>query len=110
MKASGQKSPARRAIALALTWDGARQPVWTLPPRARAFLTGRSRELPSAQKMAELFAAGEVNEIRVCWVPRLKGGPDALAEPFFTASGKRLSFLPTKATPFGDILGVVYRR
>jgi hypothetical protein len=102
-------------IALALTWDGARQPARTLTPKARAFLTGKSGKspgvaVPSVRKMAELFADDHVREIRVCWVPRLKGGGAVLSEPFQTVTGMRLAFRSVRTVPFGDILGVVYRR
>jgi hypothetical protein len=86
MKRTGKKIPPNRVVALALTWDGARWPVRTLPPKARAFLTTRFRELPSVAKMAMLLAADEVKEIRVCWVPRLKGGKAVLSEPFPTSA------------------------
>jgi hypothetical protein len=100
------------AVALALTWDGARWPTRTLPPKARAFLAGNSRAatIPSARKMADLFADDQVSEIRVCWVPRLKGGDDVLAESFPAFAGKRIGFRAAKSVRFGDILGVTYRR
>jgi hypothetical protein len=99
-------------VALALTWDGARWPTRTLPSAARAFLAGKSRlaAVPSARKMAEFFAEGQVKEIRVCWVPRLKGGCDVLSEPFQTPAGKRIGFQSVKTVCFGDVLGVIYRR
>jgi len=102
-------------IALALTWDGARWPVRTLPPKARAFLKiklGQSSgdAIPSARKMTKLFADDKIREIRICWVPRLKGGSAALSEPFQTATGTRLAFRSTKTVRFSDILGVIYRR
>jgi hypothetical protein len=43
-------------------------------------------------------------------VPRLKGGDDVLVHPFPTPDGLRKTFCPVKTSPFGDILGVVYRR
>jgi hypothetical protein len=97
-------------VALALTWDGARWPARSLPPKARAFLSGRSRAVLSGRETAELFADDQVNEIRICWVPRLKGGNAVLSEPFGTPRGTRLGFQPIKTVRFGDILGVVYRR
>jgi hypothetical protein len=102
-------------IALALTWDGARWPVRTLPPKARAFLKVKSGKssgvaIPYVRKMAELFADDEVSEIRVCWVPRLKGGSEVLSEPFETPAGTRIGFQSVKTVRFGDILGVIYRR
>jgi hypothetical protein len=100
----------KQSIALALTWDGARWPVSSLPLKARAFLATRSRKIPSATKMATLLAADELKEIRICWVPRLKGGHDVLSGPFSTTSGKRLTYKATRTAQFGDILGVVYRR
>ena len=98
-------------VALALTWDGARWPVRTLPSAARAFLSGQSRlaAIPTTRKMAALFADDQVKEIRVCWVPRLKGGCDVLAEPFQAPVGKRIGFRSVKTVCFGDILGVIYR-
>ncbi len=79
-------------IALALTWDGARWPMHSLPPKARAFLA----------------AAGK--DLRICWLPRLKGGNDVLSQPFQTPTGRRIQYKAVRTTPFGDILGVVYRR
>lgn len=111
MKQTG-KAKAGRVIALALTWDGARWPVRTLPPKARAFLADKSRKVdaPSTRDMAKLFADDQVREIRVCWVPRLKGGNEVLSEPFPTPAGMRMKFRAARTTRFGDILGVVYRR
>ncbi|MCE0524150.1 MAG: hypothetical protein LV480_14690 [Methylacidiphilales bacterium] len=97
-------------VALALTWDGARWPVRTLPPKARAFLAGDSRGVPSRRKLAGLLADERVWEIRVCWVPRLKGGGDVLSEPFSTREGARLLFRAAKTVRFGDVLGVIYQR
>jgi hypothetical protein len=110
MKHSGKTDGKVSVIALALTWDGARWPVRTLPPKARAFLKRQSREIPSVRKMAQLFAGGRVREIRVCWVPRLKGGAAVLSEPFQTRAGKRIGFKSVKTVRFGDVLGVVYRK
>jgi hypothetical protein len=115
MRRAGKKASTGRVIALALTWDGARWPVRTLPPKARAFLKVKSGKssgdaIPSIRKMAKLFADDGVREIRICWVPRLKGGSEALSEPFPTATGTRLAFRSTKAVRFGDVLGVIYRR
>jgi hypothetical protein len=106
------KKPVSRVIAVALTWDGARWPVRTLSPNARAFLSGKSNQVlaPSRRKISRLFADDQVKEIRVCWVPRLKGGVDVLSDPFQAFDGKRLVFRPTKTIRFGDILGVIYRR
>jgi hypothetical protein len=99
-------------VALALTWDGARWPTRTLPPKARAFLSGESQgaTIPSARKMAELFADDQVREIRVCWVPRLKGGSAVLSESFQTPAATRIGFQSVKTVRFGDVLGVIYRR
>lgn len=99
-------------IALALTWDGARWPRRSLPKEARTFLAGKSPKMavPPADASADLFAHDRVKEIRVCWVPRLQGGPDVLSAPFATSTGKRLAFAPTRTVSFGDVLGVVYRR
>ncbi len=112
MKPSGAKRASRREIALALTWDGARWPVRTLPAKAQAFLAGRGgiSKRPSSRETAALLADDQVKEIRICWVPALKGGDDVLSDPFQTASGKRIPFRASQTVPFGDILGVVYRR
>ena len=101
-----------KRISLALTWDGARWPIRTLPPKARAFLAGKSiaAKNPTAREMAEIFADDQVSEIRICWVPRLKGGEDVLSDPFQTPEGARLGFKAIKTIPFGDTLGVIYRR
>jgi hypothetical protein len=101
-----------RVVALALTWDGARWPVRSLPPRARAFLADKSRRqsTPSAKSVAKLLSDDQVEEIRVCWVPRLKGGDEVLSEPFQAEGGKRLAFRSVKITRLEDYLGVVYRR
>ncbi len=108
MKSNGaKKSLAPRAIALALTWDGARWPVRSLPPKARAFLGGVPA-VPSPRTAATLFAQDQVREVRVCWVPRLKGGDTVLSEPF--PLEKRIGFRPVRIVRFGDVLGVVYKR
>jgi len=111
---AGSQKPetGRSVIAVALTWDGARWPVRTLPPKARAFLAGKFRgaSSPSAKTLATLFADDQVQEIRICWVPLLKGGGDVLAEPFSTPGGMRIGFRSVKTVRFGELLGVVYRR
>jgi hypothetical protein len=106
------KLPGAKVIALALTWDGARWPIRTLPPKARAFLAkpAPSAPVPSTRIMAELLRDDQVAELRICWVPRLKGGRDVLSDPFQTATGRRLGFKATRTVVIGDILGVVYRR
>ena len=112
MKRPVPKASAGRVIALALTWDGARWPIRALPPKARTFLAGRSRSAPapSSRNIATLFADDQVREIRLCWVPCLKGGNEVLSESFETPAGKRVGFRSVKTVRFGDILGVVYRR
>jgi len=97
-------------IALALTWDGARWPVASLPPKARTFLSAKGFSSPTRCEAARLLAADAVGEMRLCWVPRLKGGDDELAEVFPAPKGKRVPFRAVKTTQFGDVLGVVYRR
>jgi hypothetical protein len=96
-------------VALALTWDGARWPVRRLPTAARAFLKAQERG-PSVAKVSRLFAEDRVKELRVCWVPRLRGGEKVLCAPFMTTTGLRLGFRAAKINQFGDVLGVVYRR
>ena len=103
--------PPKHVIAAALTWDGSRLPVKSLPPKAQTFLRGKAKDaaFPSAKKAAALFSAEGIHEIRICWIPQLRGG-DALADVFPAPQGKRLAFRAIKTIPFGDILGVVYRR
>lgn len=99
-----------KKIALALTWDGARWPTAALPPKAKAFLAARGCSTPTRRETARLLAANAVAELRICWVPRLKGGDNTLADIFPAPNGRRVPFRATKTTRFGDILGVVYRR
>ena len=96
-------------IALALTWDGARWPVASLPPKARAFLRAKGFTSPTRHMMARLLAAQAIGEMRICWVPRLKGGENVLAEIFPAPGGKRVPFRAMKTARFGDVLGVVYQ-
>jgi hypothetical protein len=97
------------SVALAMTWDGVRWPARGLQVAARAFLKAEGRA-PSSAKVARLFAADQVRELRVCWVPRLRGGEKVLCAPFTTATGLRLGFRATKMKRFGDVFGIVYRR
>jgi len=97
-------------IALALTWDGARWPMASLPAKARAFLRAKGFSSPTRREIARLLSLDVVKELRLCWVPKLKGGDDTLAEIFTARKGKRVPFRAAKSTPFGDVLGVVYRR
>jgi hypothetical protein len=111
MKAFAGSAGRRRVIALALTWDGARWPTIALPREARAFLKRVSDQpAPPAMEMATLLADDRVREIRVCWVPCLKGGSDVLSAPFPTLDGERINFHAVRMVRFGDILGVIYRR
>ncbi len=103
MKEVAKKSGS--VIAMALTWDGARWPSRGLPPKARAFLTGQT---PTSRQVSKLAAEDELREIRICWVPRLKGGEAVLADPFPTT--KRRAFRMVLSQSFGDVLGVIYRR
>jgi hypothetical protein len=100
----------RTKIALALTWDGARWPVASLPPKARAFLRAKGFSSPTRREAARLLGVDAVGEMRLCWVPRLKGGDNVLAEIFTTPKGKRVPFRAAKMSQFGNVLGVVYRR
>jgi hypothetical protein len=92
--------------ATALTWDGARFPAHRLPAKARAFL-GKTT---TPAKLAALIAAKELAELRICWVPRLRGADHVLIAPFTTPDGKRIPFRLVRTVPFGDVLGAVYRR
>jgi hypothetical protein len=103
------KKNARSVIALALAWDGSRQPVRSLPPAARAFLKTGSGKAPRAAAVAKLLAARKISELRICWVPRLTGGENTLAAPFSTPEGLRVHFRAVRQRRFGDVLGVVYR-
>jgi len=106
------KITGRRIISLALTWDGARWPVKALSPKAQAFLGGPARKQESFTKSAltRLFAREDVDEIRICWTPWLKGGNDVLASPFPAPGNKRVSFQAVCQIRLGDNLGVVYHR
>ncbi len=101
-----------RTVALALTWDGARWPMGKLPPKARQFLAGRAKTppVPTAKIFSKLFAADAIREIRICWVPRLKGGDEVLSASFAVPKNRRLGFTATKTVRLGDMLGVIYRR
>jgi hypothetical protein len=104
------KRVAESKIALALTWDGARWPAGVLPAKARAFLAMKGSVTPSPREMARLFVEDQVSEMRICWVPRLKGGDDVLAEVFPAPKGRRVPFRAVRTMRYGDVLGVVYRR
>jgi hypothetical protein len=93
-------------VAAALTWDGARFSTRSLPVKARAFL-GR---VTPATKLAALLAEKTPLELRICWVPKLRGGPEALCAPFTTSEGKRIAFRLVRTVRFGEILGAVYLR
>lgn len=108
MKAA-KKSAARKVVALALTWDGSRWPLRSLPPAAHAFLRAGSGKIPKAVTLGKLLAEGRVGELRICWVPRLRGGDDVLAAPFSTPDGLRIRFRAAAPRRFGDVLGIVYR-
>ncbi len=95
-------------ISAALAWDGARVSARSLPSAAKKFLAVAPST--STQKAAKLFAAGNVREIRICWVPRLQGGDQTLSAPFAALNGKRLAFRAAKTRRYGEILAVVYRR
>jgi hypothetical protein len=97
-------------IALALSWDGARCRVASLPAKARAFLGAEGSSAPTRREVARLLAANVVGELRICWVPHLKGGDDVLADVFAAPGKKRVPFRAVKTARFGDVLGVVYRR
>ena len=111
---TGRATARGQIIALALTWDGARWPVKKLPPKARAFLAGGSRSknlsVPTAKALSGLFADDAIREIRICWVPWLKGGEEVLSAPSATPVNERLGFTVTRTRRLGDILGVIYRR
>jgi hypothetical protein len=104
-----KKSAHGRVVALALTWDGSRWPVRSLPPAARAFLGRRAGRSPSAAVLGQRLAGGEIRELRICWVPRLQGGDNVLAAPFVTPDGLRVRFRAARSRRIGDLLGVVYR-
>ena len=97
------------SIALALTWDGSRWPVAKLPAAARKFLNVPGLKATPKQ-LSEILRAGRIKEIRICWVPILRGGDEVLCSPFATKNGRRIPFRQTSSRPLGDALGVVYRR
>jgi hypothetical protein len=92
--------------AAALTWDGARFPAARLPAKARKFLG----PVTPASRLAALLGQDGAIELRICWVPKLRGGNDVLVPAFKTPGGKRLAFRLARTVPFGDLLGAVYRR
>ena len=92
--------------AAALTWDGARHPARRLPARARTFLG----PVTPAKKLAAMLCGTGALELRICWIPRLRGGEDVLLPPFETSDGKRVAFKLVRTTSFGPLLGAVYRR
>ncbi len=99
-----------KKVALALTWDGARWPVASLPPKAKAFLAAKGFSTPTRREAARLLAANAVRELRICWVPRLKGGDNVLADIFSAPNSRRVPFRATKTKHIGDLLGVVFKR
>jgi hypothetical protein len=115
MSQARSKRPAKakqQVVALALTWDGARWPVKSLPANARAFLAGKATGVskPKVKELSQLFADDRIREIRICWVPRLKGGADVLSEAFAASGGKRVAFQLFRKVALQDMLGVIYRR
>jgi hypothetical protein len=99
------------AIALALTWDGARWPTAKLSRQAQAFLgKGHLSPIRSRREITKFLGKNQVVEIRICWVPSLRGGDQVLSDPFVISSGKRLGFRVAKMRSFENVLGVIYRR
>lgn len=96
----------KQRAAAALTWDGARCPAAKLPAKAKTFLG----QITPPARLTALLAGENLTELRICWVPRLKGGPDALCDPFVTPNGLRIPFRLVRTVPFKDVLGAVYRR
>ena len=97
-------------VGVALTWDGARWPRRSLSAEARKFLGEAEKETGDKAALGKLFGGDRVKEIRVCWVPRLRGGDEVLAGPHQAPDGLRLNFRVVRARRMGDLLGVVYRR
>jgi len=93
-------------VAAALTWDGARCPAKRLPAQARAFLG----PISPAKKLAKILTESSAIELRICWVPELRGGDKVLCPPFMTTDGKRIAFQLMRTVAFGSVLGAVYRR
>lgn len=96
----------KQRASAALTWDGARWPAAKLPTKAKTFLG----QITSSTRLSALLADENLVELRICWVPRLKGGPDALCEPFVMPNGLRIPFRLVRTVPFKEVLGAVYRR
>jgi hypothetical protein len=96
-------------VGLALTWDGARWPVSRLPDKAQKFLAS-STKAPATTQLSRLLVDDRVRELRICWVPRIKGGNTTLAMPFVIPGGKRLGFEETRRVQLGDCCGLIYRR
>ena len=92
-------------VAAALTWDGARIPARRLPAKARAFLGA----VTPAARLNSLLKTKTELELRICWVPFLRGSPETLCPPFATPDGRRITFRLTRTVSFGGMLGAVYR-
>ncbi len=104
------RKPSVSSVAVALAWDGSRGSLRAVPRAARTFLGGRGKRIPGPALLAQKLALGQIRELRVCWLPRLRGGEPVLAAPLATTDGLRLNFRAVKRRPFGDALVVVYRR
>jgi hypothetical protein len=63
----------------------------------------------SQRGLTALVQLSPPREIRICWVPRLRGGENTLTAPFAARDGKRILFRAVKVVPLGALLGVVYR-
>ncbi len=105
----GEKGAAS-SVAVALAWDGSRGSLRAVPRAARVFLGLRAEKTPSPAILAEGLAGGQIRELRICWLPRLRGGDPVLAVPLVTRDGLRLNFRAVQRRQFGDALVVVYRR
>ena len=92
--------------AAALTWDGARFPARRLTARARTFLGA----VTPAARINRLLEENGSLELRICWVPKLLGGPATLCPPFGTKDGRRVGFRLVRTIALGEMLGAVYRR
>lgn len=111
MRSKRKTAPRAETISLALTWDGSRCPRVKLSRAARAFLKGtESPRRKTSTALAAIFAGNGIQELRICWVPRLQGGDATLCVPFPTPHGLRMAFRIRSMVLLGDSLGVVYRR
>jgi riboflavin biosynthesis pyrimidine reductase len=81
-----------------------------LPAGVRKFLRPSGVSAPSSAQVSRLLQNGELEEIRICWVPVLAGGDQVITLPFPTPRQMRINFRAVSLKQIGDILCAIYRR